>query len=184
MAKRLEKIRKVGEKIKYFIKKDVTTKSLIFIGLFLAILSILLISTAPERYDIEVGDIAVEDIFAPSDLVDQTATEIKVKAAEEAVQAIYKLDRTVQIDIQKKIENFFYLLTEIKLKIELDQNQMFQLIAEQSNIGLDNEDYKTLIKADVLDLSKLKDKILYINNQLLNENIEEGKINDKREVIK
>lgn len=184
MAKRLEQIKKVGEKIKYFIKIDMTTKALIFIGLFLAILFILIISTAPQRYDIEVGDIAIEDIFAPSDLVDETATEIKMKAAEEAVQAIYKLDRTVQIDIQKKIENFFNLLTEIKGKIDIDQNQMFQLMMEQSNIGIEQNDYKVLLSADVLDLNKLKDKILYITNQLLDENIEEAKINDKREVIK
>lgn len=184
MVKRLEMIKLVGQKIKYFIKLDITTKLLIFASLFLAILFVLIISTAPQRYDIAVGDIAVEDIFAPSDLVDETATEIKMKAAEEAVQAIYKLDRTVQIDIQKKIENFFNILTDIKGKADIDENQMFQLVVEQSNIGLDQKDYKLLLKADVLDLNKLEDKILYITNQLLNENIEEAKINDKREVIK
>jgi putative nucleotidyltransferase with HDIG domain len=172
------------EKIRYFIKLDITTKSLIFVGLFLAILSILLISTAPQRYDISVGDIAVEDIFAPSDLVDKTATEIKMRAAEEAVQAVYKLDRTVQIDIQKKIENFFNLLAEIKAIADIDENQRVQLMVQQSNIGLDQSYYKTLLNADQGELNKLKDKILYIINQLLNENIEEAKINDKREAIK
>lgn len=184
MAKRFENIKHVGEKIKYFIKIDMTTKSLIFIGLFLAILSILIISTAPQRYDIKIGDISVEDIFAPSDMVDETATEIKVKAAEEAVQAIYKLDRTVQIDIQKKIENFFSILTEIKGRADIDESQRLQLMVQQSNISLDQDDYKALLNADISDLSKLKDKILYITNQLLNENIQEAKINDKREDIK
>jgi cyclic-di-AMP phosphodiesterase PgpH len=184
MAKRLDKIKKVLEKIKYFIKIDMTTKLLIFVALFLAILFILIISTAPQRYDIGVGDIAVEDIFAPSDLVDETATAIKVKAAEDNVQAIYKIDRTVQIDIQKKIENFFNLLTQIKGRAEIDQDQMFQLMVEQSNIGLDQDDYRALLKADEIELNKLKEKILYITNQLLNENIEEAKINDKREAIK
>jgi putative nucleotidyltransferase with HDIG domain len=184
MAKRFEKLHEIWGKIKYFIKLDITTKSLIFVGLFLAILSILLISTAPQRYDISVGDIAVEDIFAPSDLVDKTATEIKMRAAEEAVQAVYKLDRTVQIDIQKKIETFFNLLTEIKGIADIDENQRVQLMVQQSNIGLDQSYYKTLLNADLGELNKLKDKILYIINQLLNENIEEAKINDKREAIK
>ncbi|MDF2891996.1 MAG: phosphohydrolase [Clostridia bacterium] len=184
MAKRFEKLHEIWGKIKYFIKLDITTKSLIFVGLFLAILSILLISTAPQRYDISVGDIAVEDIFAPSDLVDKTATELKMRAAEEAVQAVYKLDRTVQIDIQKKIETFFNLLTEIKGIADIDENQRVQLMVQQSNIGLDQSYYKTLLNADLGELNKLKDKILYIINQLLNENIEEAKINDKREAIK
>ncbi|MDF2591284.1 MAG: phosphohydrolase [Clostridia bacterium] len=184
MAKRFERIKDVAEKVKYFIKIDMTTKSLIFIGLFLAILSILIISTAPQRYNIKIGDIAVEDIFAPSDMVDATATAIKVKAAEEAVQAIYKLDRTVQIDIQKKIENFFSILAEIKGRADVDEGQMLQLMVQQSNISLDQDDYKILLKADISDLNKLKDKILYITNQLLNENIQENKINSKREDIK
>ncbi|HYE11746.1 MAG TPA: HDIG domain-containing protein [Patescibacteria group bacterium] len=184
MANRFKKLHEMWEKIRYFIKLDITTKSLIFVGLFLAILSILLISTAPQRYDISVGDIAVEDIFAPSDLVDKTATEIKMRAAEEAVQAVYKLDRTVQIDIQKKIENFFNLLAEIKAIADIDENQRVQLMVQQSNIGLDQSYYKTLLNADQGELNKLRDKILYIINQLLNENIEEAKINDKREAIK
>ncbi len=102
MMKIPEKLHRIGSKLKSFFKIDITIKSLIFMGLFLAILSILLISTAPQRYDIKVGDVADEDIYAPSDLVDKTATEIKLKAAEEAVEAIYKLNRTVQIDIQKR----------------------------------------------------------------------------------
>lgn len=184
MAKRLEKLNSIWNKIKYFIKIDTTTKSLIFIGLFLAILSIFLISTAPQRYNISVGDVAVEDIYAPSDLVDKTATEIKMRAAEEAVQAVYKLDRTVQIEIRKKIETFFALLTEIKNKVDIDDNQRVQLMIQQSNIALNQDDYSTLIKADAAELNKLKDKILYITDQLLNENIEESKLNDKREAIK
>jgi putative nucleotidyltransferase with HDIG domain len=184
MAKKLEKLTSISNKIKYFIKIDTTTKSLIFIGLFLAILSIFLISTAPQRYDISVGDVAVEDIFAPSDLVDKTATEIKMRAAEEAVQAVYKLDRTVQIEIQKKIETFFALLTDIKNKVDIDDSQRIQLMMQQSNIGLNQDYYTILIKADAAELNKLKDKILYITNQLLNENIVESKLNDKREAIK
>jgi cyclic-di-AMP phosphodiesterase PgpH len=184
MANKLEELKKISAKVKYFMKIDLTTKSLIFLGLFLAILSIFLISTAPQRYDIKVGDVAVEDIYAPSDLVDKTATEIKIKAAEEAVQAVYNLDRTVQIDIQKKIETFFALLAEIRGKADVDDNQKLNLMEQQSNIGLNQGDYNILLKADVVELNKLKDKILYITDQLLNENIEEAKLNDKRESIK
>ncbi len=184
MAKRLEILKQIGGKIKYFIKQDTTTKVLIFLGMFIAILSIFLISTAPQRYDIGVGDVATEDIYAPSDLVDKTATEIKLKEAEEAVQAVYKLDRTVQIDIQKKIETFFAILSDIKANPENDDTQKLQLISQQSNIGLNSKDYEQLLKADAIELDKLKEKILYITNQLLNENIEEKEINNERESIK
>jgi len=184
MAKGLERLGKIIDRIKYFIKIDLTTKSLIFLGLFLAILSIFLISTAPQRYDVKVGDIAVEDIFAPSDMVDKTATEIAMKQAEEAVQAVYKLDRTVQIDIQKKIENFFSILADTRGKADIDESQKLQLMIQQSNIGLDQSDYKVLLAADAGELNKLREKILYITNQMLNENIQETKLDDKRRDIK
>ncbi|OGO77230.1 MAG: hypothetical protein A2Y23_04500 [Clostridiales bacterium GWB2_37_7] len=184
MVNTLDQFKKIRDNINHVINIDLTKKSLIFLGLFLAILSIFLISTAPQRYDISVGDVAVEDIYAPSDLVDKTATEIKIRTAEEAVQAVYNLDRTVQIDIQKKIDTFFALLTETRSKIDLDESQKTQIMGQQSNIGLDQVDYNTLIKAEAEELNKLKDKILYITNQLLNENIEEAKLNDRREAIK
>lgn len=184
MAKRLEILKQIGGKIKHFTKQDITTKVLIFLGMFIAILSIFLISTAPQRYDIGVGDVATEDIYAPSDLVDKTATQIKLKEAEEAVQAVYKLDRTVQIDIQKKVEAFFAILADIKANEETDDTQKQQLMSQQSNIGLNSKDYEQLLKADGGELDKLREKILYITNQLLNENIEEKEINNEREAIK
>jgi len=179
-----EKLHRIGSKLKSFFKIDITIKSLIFIGLFLAILSILLISTAPQRYDIKVGDVADEDIYAPSDLVDKTATEIKLKAAEEAVEAIYKLNRTVQIDIQKKIETFFILLADIRSKTDIEADQKLALLMQQSSIGLNQSDYQTLLNANEDDINKLKEKILYITNQLLNENIEEKQLNANRDAIK
>lgn len=184
MAKMAETLQRLSAKLKNFFKTDVTIKFLIFFGLFLAVLSIFLISTAPQRYDIKVGDIAVEDIYAPSDLVDKTATEIKMKEAEEAVQTAYKVDRTVQIDLQKKIESFFTVLGDIRSKADVDSDQKLALMMQQSNIGLNQAEYSTLLNADPEDISKLKEKILYITNQLLEENIEEEKLDDNREAIR
>lgn len=184
MAKSFERLSKVLNRIKYFIKIDGTTKTLIFVGLFLAILSIFLISTAPQRYDISAGDVATEDIYAPSDLVDKTATEAKMLTAERAVQAVYKLDRTVQIDIQKKIDNFFSLLSDIKGDVETDEGTKLQLMEQQSNIGLASNAYQALLKADPAEVNKLKEKVLYITNQLLYENIEEKEIDNKRSTIR
>lgn len=187
MAKMLEKLNRVKDKAIHFIKMEMTTKVLIFIGLFLAILSIFLISMAPQRYDLKVGDIAGEDIYAPSDIVDKTATNIKIKAAEEAVQAVYKVDRTVQIDIQKKIQTFFEILTEIKdmpvPEPDTSAAEKLQLMQKQSNIALSEEDFKLLLNAENAELVKLKDKILYITNQLMNETIQVELLNKKREEI-
>lgn len=184
MAKMPEKVQHVGEKLKSFFKIDITIKSLIFVGLFLAVLSIFLISTAPQRYTLKVGDVAGEEIYAPSDLVDKTATAIKMKEAEESVQAVYKLDHTVQIDIQKKIEAFFALLVDTQGKADISEEQKLPILMQQSNIGLSQADYTALLKASPDEISKLKEKVLYITNQLLTENIEDKEIDENREAIK
>ncbi len=55
---------------------------------------------------------------------------------------------------------------------------------QQSSIGLNQSDYQTLLNANEDDINKLKEKILYITNQLLNENIEEKQLNANRDAIK
>lgn len=184
MAKMPEKLQHAGDRLKSFFKVDITVKSLIFIGLFLAVLSIFLVSTAPQRYNIKVGDVAGEDIYAPSDLVDKTATEIKIKEAEEAVPIAYKLDHTVQIDIQKKIETFFSLLGDIRSKADISADQKLSLLVQQSNIGLVQADYTALLNASDEEINRLKEKTLYITNQLLTEDIKENQLDESREAIK
>ncbi|MEA4847933.1 MAG: HDIG domain-containing protein, partial [Clostridiaceae bacterium] len=130
------------------------------------------------------GDISNEDIYAPSDIVDKSATELRRKQAEESVQPVYNLDLTVQIDIEKKVDDLFLLLNSVKNNGELDKTQKLAALEQDSNISLGNSLYSTLLDASEKDLATLEENIKYINNQMLSGRITEQQLNDKRSDIR
>lgn len=170
--------------LKRLAKNSTTIRILLIAGLFIALFSMFVLNTTPQKYQLTVGDIPDEDIYAPSDIVDKSATELRRKQAEENVQPVYNLDLTVQIDIDKKTDDFFLLLNSVKNNMELDKAQKLTLLEQDSNISLGNSLYNTLIDASEKDLTALKDNIKYINNQMLSGRITEQQLNDKRSDIR
>ncbi|MGI6585953.1 MAG: HDIG domain-containing protein [Gracilibacteraceae bacterium] len=170
--------------LKRLAKNSTTIRVLLIAGLFSALFFLFVLNTAPQKYNLQVGDISDVDIYAPSDIVDKSATELRRKQAEESVQPIYNLDLTVQIDIEKKIGDFFTLLNSVKNNEELDKAQKLGLLERDSNISLGNSIYNTLLDASQKDLVTLEDNIKYIINQMLSGRITEQQLNDKRSDIR
>lgn len=170
--------------LKRLAKNSTTIRVLLVAGLFSALFFLFVLNTAPQKYNLQVGDISDVDIYAPSDIVDKSATELRRKQAEESVQPIYNLDLTVQIDIEKKIGDFFTLLNSVKNNEELDKAQKLGLLERDSNISLGNSIYNTLLDASQKDLVTLEDNIKYIINQMLSGRITEQQLNDKRSDIR
>lgn len=170
--------------LKRLAKSSTTIRVVLIVCLFIALFSLFFLNVAPQRYRLKVGEISGEDIYAPSDIVDKSATELRRKEAEESVQPIYKLDLTVQIDIEKKIDNFFLLLDSVKNNEELDREQKLAALEQGSNISLGNSLYNTLLSSSEADLNTLRDNISYINNQMLSGRITEQQLNDKRSEIR
>ncbi len=170
--------------LKRLAKNSTLIRIILIVCLFVALFSLFILNVAPQKYRLKIGDISDEDIYAPSDTVDKSATELRKKQAEDSVQPIYNLDLTVQIDIEEKIDSFFSLLIAVKNSEELDKTQKLAAIAQDSNISLGNSLYDTLLNAREQDLLTLRDNIKYINNQMLNGRITEQQLNDKRSDIR
>lgn len=166
------------------IRSNIAIKLIIFTCLFASLFFLFLLNAAPQKYKLTAGDISNEDIYAPSDLVDKVATELARKQAEEGVVPVYKLDLTVQIDIEKKIDSFFNLIEGVKANEALEKEQKLQAIERESVISLNNSLYSTLLNASSTDIKSLRDNIQYIINQILNERITEAQLNDKRGAIR
>ncbi|MGE5633217.1 MAG: HD family phosphohydrolase [Caulobacteraceae bacterium] len=166
------------------IKSNAATKVVIFTCLFAVLFSLFVLNVSPQKYKLSAGEISGEDIYAPSDEVDKVTTESKRRQAEESVAPVYKLDLTVQIDIEKKVDSFFDLIESVKKNETLDKTQKLNAIEQESNISLNNSLYNTLLNTSDTDLNSLRDNIKYINNQILNERITETQINDKRSTIR
>jgi putative nucleotidyltransferase with HDIG domain len=170
--------------LKRLTKNSTIIRVVLIVCLFAALFSLFLLNVAPQKYRLKVGDISGEDIYAPSDIVDKSATELRKEQAAESVQPVYNLDLTVQIDIEKKISSFFLLLDSVKNSEGLDKEQKLAAIKQDSNISLGNSLYNTLLDASVTDLTTLEDNIKYINNQMLSGRITEQQLNDRRSDIR
>jgi membrane-associated HD superfamily phosphohydrolase len=170
--------------LKRLAKNSTTIRIVLIAGLFIALFSLFLLNMTPQKYHLQLGDISNEDIYAPSDIVDKSATELRRKQAEESVQPVYNLDLTVQIDIEKKVDDLFLLLNSVKNNGELDKTQKLAALEQDSNISLGNSLYSTLLDASEKDLATLEENIKYINNQMLSGRITEQQLNDKRSDIR
>ncbi|MDD4504020.1 MAG: HDIG domain-containing protein [Clostridiaceae bacterium] len=170
--------------LKRLAKNSTTIRIVLIACLFIALFSLFILNVTPQKYRLKVGDISDEDIYAPSDIVDKSATELRRKQAEESVQPIYNLDLTVQIDIEKKVDSFFLLLDSVKKSEGLDKTQKLTALEKDSNISLGNSLYNTLLDASEADRITLRDNIKYINNQMLSGRITEQQLNDKRSDIR
>lgn len=151
---------------------------------YILIFLILILTSAPKKYSLNIGDIADTDIDAPSNMVDKAATEMKRIEAEEKVQPIYKLDLTIQIELGKKVDLFFNQIDELRKNEEYPMDQKIQYLEHNSVISLDKGSYEVLLKSNEQDLSQLQENIKYLINQILNQRINEEQLESKREEIK
>ncbi len=184
MAKLKKAFKQPVENIKVVTKSDAFIKTLIFIGLLVALFTIFGVGAAPQKYNLVVGEIATEDIYAPNDIVDKVTTEQRMLEADRSVQPIYKHDLNVQIELTEKIESFFDLLITAKNSEDLNLEQKINYLEQQSNINLSRDKYLLLIRAKNSELDKLKINISYIINQILGQRITEDQLEEKRETIR
>ncbi|MGE5676758.1 MAG: hypothetical protein ACM3ZR_01755, partial [Pseudomonadota bacterium] len=170
--------------LKKLVKSSAAIRIILIAGLFAALFSMVVLNVAPQQYSLSKGDIADEDIYAPSDIVDKSSTEQRRRQAEESVEPVYKLDLTVQVEIEKKISDFFMLLNSVRANADLDKDKKLAALEQESNISLGNSVYNTLLTASDADIKNLNDNITYINNQMLNGRITEEQLNTKRSEIR
>lgn len=170
--------------LKRLARSSTTIRIVLIVCIFAALFFMFVLNKIPQKYQLKIGDISSEDIYAPSDIVDKSATEFRRKQAEESVKAVYKLDLTVQIDIEKKTDNFFLLLDSVKKNEDIEEAQKLAILEQESGISLGSSVYNILLDTSEADLKTLRDNIKYIINQMLSERFAEPELNSKRSNIR
>ena len=64
-------------KLGKFLANENIIKASLLVITYILIFSILILTSAPKKYSLNIGDIADTDIDAPSNMVDNAATEAK-----------------------------------------------------------------------------------------------------------
>lgn len=164
-------------------KKSKFIRASILISVLLIVYGVLMITAAPKKYSLNVGDIAAADIDAPANMVDKAATEMLRNEAADKVQPIYKVDLTVQIELEKIIDQFFNQLEEQRNNQELSPEEKLRNIENSHAVELDKTSYELLLNSSNQDFTQTKENIKYLINQILNERLSEDQMDNKREEI-
>lgn len=129
--------------------KSVVGNILMTIGILLV--TIVSISTGTyiwQKYDISVGSISSERFVANVEVVNQIATDLKIKEAKESIKPLYKQDPDIGIQAIEEIQSFFNSIKTAKqskeeeLKKESMKNSDINNIDEtESSIVIDNSNF-------------------------------------------
>lgn len=148
----------------------------IIIGLMFATLLFIMIFShkSNEKISVKIGDLAPEDIIAPSEIVDEVTTKEKKEEARDSVEKRFIIDSYIQVKATDEIKTFFILLNElIQADSELTKIEYEEL---QSNLKLNEEDVKLLLRSNPDSLVKLENYILTIINNVMTTGISKDEL--------
>lgn len=139
----------MGSNKRFFIRiglgNKYVQKSLIAILTFAVLFLICIKGIIPEKYNFKEGDIAVKDIKAPRDFVDEVATKNKLDTVLLSIPDQYNKNRDVKNNAVLSVENYFNSASKIK-EMAIDENEKWQKLKEESPIELSRDDYIETIK--------------------------------------
>lgn len=116
----------------------------LFTVAFVVTYFILMISVAPSRYDLKVGNIADVDIKAPRDIIDQEATDIKEKEIIESVGKVYSLKGEIKVESNKNVRDFFTKVINLKSE-EIQEKEKIEALKKIESFSLTDGEYKALL---------------------------------------
>ncbi len=133
---------------------------------------------------LKVGGVAPRDIVSPREdqIVDQEATEVARKSAEDREPVVYDMDPKVQESALKRIDALFNLLNEIirdkSLLTEADKAEAIRVELGKSNLGFDlkQEQIVQLAGANTAQLEDLRTAVADITRAFLAEGVNEERV--------
>ena len=152
--------------------------SIVIIATFIVSYILLITATAPKKYDLSVGKIAMSDIKATRETIDEAASEEKLKLALDNVDKQLTLKSEVKKQVYANIEALLEKVKDISSST-LEQGEKISELEKFDAIKLSEGECNTLLSLDKDKLLEVKNKALGIIDYIYETNIE----NDNSESI-
>lgn len=152
--------------------------SIVIIATFIVSYMLLITAIAPKKYDLSVGKIAMSDIKATRETINEAASEEKLKQAIDNVDKQFTLKSEVKKQAYANVETLFDKVKDIS-STTLEQGEKISELEKFEAIKLSDNECNTLLSVDKDKLSELKNKALNIIDYVYESNIE----NDNAESI-
>jgi putative nucleotidyltransferase with HDIG domain len=172
-----------GSTEKLFQRKSIKN-FLIALLFFASLFFILSTSLNPEKFDLEIGQKAPEDIRAPKDIEDKISTESARQKAASMVEPIYKLNLGVHVEVKKDIENFFLLVYRLRSDEELTEAEKITQLTSRNDLNIGTVNTRVAITAPLEKLKYLESYINEIATQNMNAGINVEDLQKQKSSIK
>ncbi|HZJ76077.1 MAG TPA: HDIG domain-containing protein [Oscillospiraceae bacterium] len=151
---------------------------------FVSLFFILLTNLKPEKFDLEAGQKAPENIQAPKDIEDKTSTERAKQEVVNMVVPIYKLNPGVHVEVKKDIENFFSLVYRLRNDEDLIETEKIAQLTSKNDLNIGMVNTKVAITAPLERLEYLGSYINEIVTQNMNAGIKVEDLQKQKNSIK
>lgn len=149
-------------------------KLLVLLITFLVVCFFEIAAIAPQKYDLNVGDIAKSDIKAPRETIDEEASEEKLQAEIDKVDKQFTQKGEVKIQAENAIKDFLSAIISENTTQVVDVNEKVKALEEKTSIVLDAESYKLMLQISNDNLTNLQNKIIEIIDNVYEMNIQDG----------
>ncbi|MEW8956084.1 HD family phosphohydrolase [Clostridium sp.] len=134
-------------------------------------------SLVTKKYSLSPGEIAKVNIKATKEVIDNKATQSKIKQVEEEVKNQYTQKPEVKKTAMDNLKEFFSKLTSAK-ELQKDEAEKVAMVRGANDIYISDEEIVSLLKLSLEDLKKLETLVLDIANQVYDGTITEGNKED------
>ena len=149
------------------VKTNKKVKLSIAIIFFILTFVLSFISAIPHRYDVEVGQVATEDIIAPRKIVNTKLTNSLKEQAVEQTPNVYDYIPGTKDSVIKNINTLFKELEDIKSD-DLTKSSI-DVYNSKTGIDLTKETYQTLIKQDKNSRDNIQNEIISLIEDIYND---------------
>ena len=166
-----------------FLRKRIVS-NIIFAVIFFGVLFFsTVISLAPEKYELNIGQQVTVDIKAPRDIEDRATTNRQIKRAVDAVEPREKIDPTIQIDVKKRIEKFFATAYQYREFQDMSLEEKLAALKEESDLDLSDAELSLVIQMSNKDLKNIESYIYEIITQVMSTGIKAEELEKERNNI-
>ena len=149
--------------------------SIVIIATFIVSYILLITATAPKKYDLSVGQIAMSDIKATRETIDEEAAEKKLQVAIDNVDKQFTLKSEVKKQVYSNIEALFDKVNDLSSSA-VEQGEKVSELEKLDSIKLSESDCNVLLSLSKDKLAEIKNKSLGIIDHIYESNIENDNV--------
>ena len=144
---------------------------LLLLLLLVGVLGIFVLSLRPDKVEVNLGQRAPQDIYAPKTIEDIRTTENLRNEASNEVEAQYRIDSQVRNEVQKDIENTFSVLYSAKDNEGLTEDEKVARVLDRSPVILGEEMTESVLSVSRESIEHLESYLYEIAAEQLNRGI-------------